>query len=133
MSQVATTAIGDIPLVLIAEELGGHHRDDWELVRDAFRSRFGQNAPQWDAPSTSGSEIASDKQLCGDIVRKWPQREARLFRLRWLLGDAQSRQKNSGPPQLALGIYRDMLLLDAILDDVMVAKKASPPVVAVRA
>ena len=34
MSQVATTAIGDIPLVPIAEELGGHHRDDWELVVD---------------------------------------------------------------------------------------------------
>ena len=30
----ATTAIGDIPLVPIAEELGGHHRDDWELVVD---------------------------------------------------------------------------------------------------
>ena len=108
-------------------------RQDWELVRDAFRARFGQNAPQWNAPSTSGSEIAGDKQLCGDLIRKWPQREARLFILRWLLGDALSRQKNSGPPQLALGIYRDMLLLDAILDDVMAAKPASPPVLAAQA
>ena len=39
MSQVATTAIGDIPLVLIAEELGGHHRDDWELVADELVTR----------------------------------------------------------------------------------------------
>ena len=108
-------------------------REEWELVRDAFRSRFGQNAPQWNAPSTASAEIASDKQLCGDLLRKWPQREARLFMLRWMLGDASSRQKNSGPPQLALGIYRDMLMLDAILDDVMVTKPASPPVLAARA
>ena len=109
--------------------------DEWELVRDAFRSRFGQNAPQWNAPSTAGSEIANDKQLCGDLLRKWPQREARLFILRWMLGDALSRQKSSGPPQLALGIYRDMLLLDAILDDVMVAKStpATPAVLATQA
>ena len=40
MSQVATTAIGDIPLVLIAEELGGHHRDDWELVADELVTRM---------------------------------------------------------------------------------------------
>jgi hypothetical protein len=107
-------------------------REEWELVRDAFRTRFGQNAPQWNAPSTAGAEIANDKQLCADLLRKWPQREARMFILRWMLGDAQSRAKSSGPPQLALGIYRDMLLLDAILDDVMTAKPApaSPPVLA---
>ena len=40
MSQVATTAIGDIPLVPIAEELGGHHRDDWELVVDELVTRM---------------------------------------------------------------------------------------------
>jgi hypothetical protein len=110
-------------------------REEWELVRDAFRSRFGQNAAQWNAPSTAGSEIANDKQLCGDLLRKWPQREARLFMLRWLLGDALSRQKSSGPPQLALGIYRDMLLLDAVLDDVMASKSApaSPPVLVTQA
>ena len=36
----ATTAIGDIPLVPIAEELGGHHRDDWELVVDELVTRM---------------------------------------------------------------------------------------------
>lgn len=106
-------------------------RREWELVRDAFRSRFGQNAPQWNAPSTTGEEVADDKQLCGDLLRKWPQRDARLFILRWMLGDAASRQKNSGPPQLALGIYRDMLLLDSILDEVMVTARPAPaPVLA---
>ena len=105
-------------------------RDEWELVRDSFRIRFGQNAPQWDAPSTSGAELADDRQLCTDLLRKWPQREARMFMLRWLLGDAASRQKCSGPPQLALGVYRDMLLLDAILDDVMASKPAPPVLVA---
>lgn len=105
-------------------------REEWELVRDAFRTRFGQNAPQWNAASSAGEEIANDKQLCGDLLRKWPQREARMFILRWMLGDAQSRQKSSGPPQLALGVYRDMLLLDSILDEVMVTRSAAPPVLA---
>ncbi len=105
-------------------------REEWELVRDAFRTRFGQNAPQWNAASTAGEEIANDRQLCGDLLRKWPQREARMFILRWTLGDAQSRQKGSGPPQLALGVYRDMLLLDSILDEVMVSRSAAPPVLA---
>jgi hypothetical protein len=105
-------------------------REEWELVRDAFRIRFGQNAPQWNAASTGGAEIANDKQLCGDLLRKWPQRETRMFILRWLLGDAQSRQKSSGPPQLGLGLYRDMLLLDTILDEVMASRPAAPPVLA---
>lgn len=105
-------------------------REEWELVRDAFRTRFGQNAPQWNAASTAGEEVANDRQLCGDLLRKWPQREARMFILRWMLGDAQSRQTSSGPPQLALGVYRDMLLLDAILDEVMVTRSAAPPVLA---
>lgn len=105
-------------------------REKWELVRDAFRSRFGQNAPQWNAPSTAAEEVANDKQLCRDLLRKWPQREARLFMLRWMLGDATTRQKSCGPPQLTLGVYRDMLLLDTILDEVMVARPASPPVMA---
>ena len=105
-------------------------REEWELVRDAFRTRFGQNAPQWSASSSAGEEIANDKQLCGDLVRKWPQRDARLFILRWLLGDAQSRQKSAGPPQLALGVYRDMLLLDSLLDEVMSARATAPPVLA---
>lgn len=104
--------------------------EEWELVRDAFRNRFGQNAPQWSAASTATAEIADDQQLRGDLLRKWPQREARLFILRWMLGDAQSRQKSAGPPQLPLGVYRDMLLLDAILDHVIAARTAAHPVLA---
>lgn len=104
--------------------------EEWELVRDAFASRFGQNAPQWSAPSTLSVELASDKHLCDDLVRKWPRREARMFILRWMLGDALSRQKNSGPPQLALGVYRDMLLLDSILDEAMASPSPSPAAVA---
>ncbi|MDB5941601.1 MAG: hypothetical protein JWQ13_1167 [Ramlibacter sp.] len=102
-------------------------RQEWELVRDAYRGRFGQNAPQWDAPSTAGEEIASDKQLSGDLVRKWPQREARMFILRWMLGDALSRQKAFGPPQLALGVYREMLTLDAVLDELMTVRTVVRP------
>jgi hypothetical protein len=106
------------------------HREEWELVRDAFRTRFGQNAPQFNAPSTAEAELADDKQLRDELLRKWPRREARMFILRWMLGDAQSRVKCSGPPQLGLGVYRDMLLLDSLLDEVMTAK-AAPERVAV--
>ncbi|GAC1606896.1 MAG: hypothetical protein NVS3B2_15130 [Ramlibacter sp.] len=98
------------------------HREEWELVRDAFRSRFGQNAPRFNGPSTAGSELAEDKQLSDELLRKWPHREARMFILRWMLGDAQSRVKNSGPPQLGLGVYRDMLLVDSLLDEVMISR-----------
>lgn len=96
--------------------------EEWELARDAFRLRFGQNAPQWSAPSSAEAEIADDTQLCQELVRKWPRRDARLFILRWMLGDATRRQKSSGPPQLALGIYRDMMFLDALLDEAMAGR-----------
>ena len=104
--------------------------EEWELARDAFRVRFGQNAPQWGAPSTAAHDVADDVQLCQELLRKWPRREARMFILRWMLGDANSRQKSFGPPQLALGVYRDMMFLDAILDDAMVTKTAPTAVVA---
>ena len=102
--------------------------DAWSMAREAFRKRFGQNAPQWAAASTAADEIANDEQLCQELLRKWPRREARMFILRWMLGDAQTRQKNSGPPQLSLGVYRDMLFLDAVLDQAIAAGSATPPV-----
>jgi hypothetical protein len=40
--------------------------------------------------------------------------------LRWVLGDPTMRLRNSGPPLLGLGIYRDLMLLGSILDDVVV-------------
>lgn len=98
---------------------------DWDLARDAFRERFGQNAPAWDAGSTAPRQLADDTQLSAEVARKWPYRDARLFILRWMLGDAQARQRASGPPQLPLGIYRDLMLLDSLLDDVM-AERAPP-------
>lgn len=95
---------------------------EWETAREAFRQRFGQNAPVWHAPSTEHVEFAHDLQLCKDVVRYWPYREARIFILRWMLGDPESRQRALGPPLLALGVYRDMMLLDQILDEVMVVR-----------
>ena len=99
----------------------------WELARDAFRARFGQNPPQWNAPSTATDSLIDDQQLCQDLLRKWPYRDARLFILRWMLGDALTRKKNFGPPLLALGIYRDMMLLDSLLDEVMTTRPAVAP------
>jgi hypothetical protein len=106
------------------------HREEWELVRDAFRTRFGQNAPQFNAPSTDAAELAEDKQLRDELLRKWPHREARMFFLRWMLGDAESRKKSFGPPQLTLGVYRDMLMLDSLLDEVMTSRAPSGRVAA---
>lgn len=99
---------------------------EWDQAREAFRKRFGQNAPQLAAPSTAEDEIANDGQLCQELLRKWPRREARMFVLRWMLGDAQSRQTNCGPPRLTLGVYRDMMLLDSVLDDAMQSRAPAP-------
>jgi len=95
---------------------------EWEIARIAFRKRFGQNAPAWDAATTESQGLLDDRQLARALVHDWPYREARLFILRWMLGDPKMRQQSSGPPLLALGAYRDLLLLDAVLDEVMDAR-----------
>jgi len=95
---------------------------EWDLTRKAFSDRFGQNAPVWEAGSTIATELLSDQQLCAELARHWPKREARMFVLRWMLGDPAMRQKALGPPLLGLGVYRELLMLDSILDDVMIAR-----------
>ena len=97
-------------------------RKEWDDAREAFKNRFGQNAPAWSAPSTAQAELVADQQLCGEVVRKWPFREARMIILRWLLGDHEARHRNSGPPLLSLGIYRDMMFLDTVLDEALGAR-----------
>jgi hypothetical protein len=97
---------------------------EWEIAREAFRTRFGQNAPTWNSPSTVETTLVDDEQLSGDIMRRWPLREARMFILRWMLGEHEARQRGIGPPQLPLGIYRDMMELDNLLDEVMQATRA---------
>lgn len=95
---------------------------EWDVAREAFRQRFGQNAPLWNAPSTANAELTSDLQLANDLVRYWRRREARVFILNWMLGNPEMRRQSSGPPLLPLGFYRDMLLLDRVLDDVMMPR-----------
>ncbi|MEJ6020920.1 hypothetical protein [Ramlibacter sp. PS4R-6] len=92
---------------------------EWEVARAAFRKRFGQNAPAWDAPSTGDASLLDDAQLCDGLANEWPYREARMYIVRWMLGDPNMRQQCSGPPLLALGVYRDMLMVDGVLDEVM--------------
>jgi hypothetical protein len=92
-------------------------QNEWDVARVTFRQRFGQNAPAWEAPSTEGAQLADDTQLARELSRHWPYREARIFFLRWMLGDPEMRNKNCGPPLLPLGVYRDMMLLDHVLDD----------------
>lgn len=95
---------------------------EWEVAREAFRQRFGQNAPAWSAPSTEDTELLEDRQLSRELARDWPYRESRMFILRWMLGEPEMRLKCNGPPLLGLGMYRDLMLLDSILDDVVVVR-----------
>ena len=93
--------------------------EEWEVARRAFRARFGQNAPPWDAPPTEDAQLADDPQLIDELQRQWPYREARMVVLRWMFGEQEMRQECSGPPLLPLGVYREMMLLDGVLDQVM--------------
>lgn len=97
---------------------------EWDVARDAFRARFGQNAPAWTAPSTAGTTLADDTHLADQLVQQWPFRAARMWILRWMLGEPEMRARALGPPLLPLGIYRDFMLLDNLLDDVMSAPPA---------
>lgn len=89
---------------------------EWDIARVAFKQRFGQAAPAWDAPSTENAELIADKQLSEELSNLWPYREARMFVVRWMLGENDMRKSSSGPPLLGLGVYRDMMLLDQVLD-----------------
>ena len=95
---------------------------EWDIAREAFSKRFGQNAPAWNAPSTADAELADDPQLSREIIRMWPYREARMYILHWMLGEHEMRQRCSGPPLLSLGVYRDLMALDQVLDVMMVMR-----------
>ena len=45
-----------------------------------------------------------------------------MFILRWMLGEQDMRRRSIGPPQLPLGVYRDLMELDNLLDEVMVTR-----------
>jgi hypothetical protein len=94
-------------------------QQEWEVARDAFRARFGQNAPLWISLSTASAELLDDFQLCEGVSSLWPNRPARMWMLRWLLGEHDMRIKSMGPPLLPLGVYRDLMVLDRLLDEVM--------------
>lgn len=100
-------------------------QQEWEVARDAFRARFGQNAPQWSAPSTADAQLLDDTHLCEGIMGQWPHRPARMWILRWMLGEHDMRVRAMGPPLLPLGVYRDLMLLDSVLDDAMAIEAAS--------
>jgi hypothetical protein len=100
-----------------------HHllgrEQEWELAREAFRVRFSQKAPLWQAPSTADAQLADDAQICSELVPEWPYREARMVVLHWMLGAPENRQQDFRPPVLALGVYRDLLFIDRVLDPIM--------------
>lgn len=95
---------------------------EWELAREAFRERFGQRAPVWQAPSTADAELAQDALIAHDLAAQWPYREARMVIRRWVLGEPTLPTEEYHAPILALGVYRDLLFLDRLLDRVMVMR-----------
>jgi hypothetical protein len=103
-----------------------HHilarEQEWEVAREAFRDRFAQKAPLWQAPSTADAQLANDTDICGELVAQWPYREARMVVLRWMLGEAESRHTGYRPPVLALGVYRDLMFVDRVLDLMMITR-----------
>lgn len=99
---------------------------DWELAREVFLLRFGQRAPLWQAPSTADAQLVEDPVICDEILPLWPFREARVAMLRWVLGEPETPGQPSHPPVLALGVYRDLLFLDRLLDRVLITR---PPAV----
>ena len=107
-----------------------HHllarQQEWEMAREAFQSRFTQKAPLWQAPSTADAQLADDSEICRELVPEWPYREARLVVLRWMLGDSEIRQAGYRPPLLALGVYRDLMFVDRVLDHIMLTRVVPP-------
>lgn len=95
---------------------------DWELAREVFLPRFGQRAPLWQAPSTADAALVEDPVICDEIVPHWPYREARVAMLRWVLGEPETPDQARHPPVLALGVYRDLLFLDRLLDRVQLTR-----------
>jgi hypothetical protein len=95
---------------------------EWELAREAFRARFGQRAPVWQAPSSADAELAGDALIAQEVAAQWPYREARMVIRRWLLGEATLPAEEYHAPILALGVYRDLLFLDRLLDCVMLTR-----------
>ncbi len=95
---------------------------DWELAREVFQLRFGQRAPLWQAPSTAEAALVDDAVICDEIVPQWPFREARVAMLRWVLGEPETPGAPYHPPVLALGVYRDLLFLDRLLDRVLITR-----------
>jgi hypothetical protein len=99
---------------------------EWELAREAFRTRFAQKAPLWQAPSTAEARLADDPEILRELIPEWPYREARMVVLRWMMGEPEIGQMTYRPPILALGVYRDLLFLDRLLDEVVTLRPAPP-------
>jgi hypothetical protein len=94
---------------------------EWELAREAFCTRFGQRAPMWQAPSTADAELARDPLIAQELAAHWPYRDARMVIRHWILGEPESSPAHHAPI-LALGVYRDLLFLDRLLDRVMISR-----------
>jgi hypothetical protein len=94
---------------------------EWELARAAFLARFGQRAPMWQAPSTADAELVRDALIAQELVPHWPYRGARMVIRRWVLGEPEAASVEQPVPILALGVYRDLLFLDRVLDAVMIS------------
>ncbi|MBX3654766.1 MAG: hypothetical protein KF686_11335 [Ramlibacter sp.] len=103
---------------------------EWDIAREAFRARFGQNAPSWTSPSTADAGLDTDPHLSEQLCKLWPYRTARMWILHWMLGEPEMRARSMGPPLLPLGVYRDFMAADELLDEVITLTPApadAPP------
>jgi hypothetical protein len=99
---------------------------EWESASELYKTRFRQSAPKWEAASTRDAELLNDLQLVSEVIPRWATRTGRMWIRRWMLGDPSTRKKMSGPPLLALGVYRDLLFLDEVLDVLLDDTPAEP-------
>lgn len=99
---------------------------EWESASELYKTRFRQSAPKWEAASTRDAELLNDPQLVSEVIPRWATRTGRMWIRRWMLGDPSTRKKMSGPPLLALGVYRDLLFLDEVLDVLLDDTPADP-------
>ena len=109
-----------LELLALYKQLG--RQTEWETAREAFMQRFGREAPRWEDPTSETTLLQDEPVLYEELEREWPYRDARMVILRWMLGDPETRLKGVGPPLLGLGVYREMMLMDKVLDDVMFAR-----------
>lgn len=84
----------------------------WQSMKPVFQIQFGQTAPDEGTPLRVDA-LEDDIGLCLELTRLWPSTSTRMWIDRWMLGTGTPI--GSGPPQLTIQTYRDLLWIDEFL------------------